>query len=345
MRLGVFLDYAADPDVVVERVVAAEGAGVDIAFAAEAYGFDVVSLLGYIAARTERIGLASGILPLGSRSPALLAMTAAGLDRLSRGRFTLGLGTSGPQVMEGLHGVRFDRPLVRTRETIEVCRMAWRRESVVYDGSTVQLPAPGGRPMKLLSHPLRDRIPIIVAAMGPKNVALTAELAEGWLPMLGMFHPEAAASVFADSLAAGAARRPDEMAPLDIAAGADLAIAGDAAAKRKAGREMVALYVGGMGSRTQNFYNDLFRRYGHEDEAAAIQDHFLAGRRAEALAAVPESFVDATTLCGDEAFVRNQIRRYRDAGVTTLLVRTVGDDPIGDLAIVRSILDDLAKET
>jgi F420-dependent oxidoreductase-like protein len=340
MRLGLFLDYTIEPEDLVARVVAAEQAGVDIAFAAEAYGFDVVSLLGFAAARTERIGLASGILPMGSRTAALLAMTAAGLDRLSGGRFTLGLGTSGPQVMEGFHGVSFDRPIARTRDTIEVCRMTWRRDALDYHGATIDLPAPGGRPMKLLSRPLRERVPIVIAAMGPKNVALAAELAEGWLPMLGLFDPRHWADVWKEPLAEGEAKRAPELGPLDVVAGADLAIGPDAAVHRQAGRDLVALYVGGMGSKQANFYNDLFRRYGYVDEAAAIQDQFLGGQRAEAAASVPEDFIAATSLCGDEAFVRAQVRSYRDAGVTTLLARPVGDDAAGDLARLRTIIDE-----
>lgn len=340
MRLGLFLDYTIEPEDLVARVVAAEAAGVDVAFAAEAYGFDVVSLLGFAAARTSTIGLASGILPLGSRTPALLAMTAAGLDRLSGGRFTLGLGTSGPQVMEGFHGLSFDRPIARTRDTIEVCRMTWRREALEYHGATVDLPAPGGRPMKLLSRPLRERVPIVLAAMGPKNVALAAELAEGWLPMLGLFDPRHWADVWQEPLAEGTAKRAADLGALDAIAGADLAIGPDAAGHRQSGRDMVALYVGGMGSKQTNFYNDLFRRYGYVEEAVAIQEQFLGGHRAEAAATVPEDFIEATTLCGDEAFVRAQVRRYRDAGVTTLMVRPVGDDMAGDLATMRRIIDE-----
>jgi F420-dependent oxidoreductase-like protein len=340
VKTSLFLEYDVDPRSTVATVVAAEAAGVDTVWVAEAYGFDGVSLLGYLAASTERIGLASGILPLGTRTPALLAMTAAGLDALSGGRFTLGLGTSGPQVVEGLHGVSFDRPLTRTRETIDVCRMAWRRDPVVYDGETITLPKNDSRPLKLLTTPVRSRIPITVAAIGPKNVELTAEIAEGWLPMFGFFHPDRWRDVWGEPLDRGRSKRDPELGELDVVAGGDLAIGPDAERLRDRSRATVALYVGGMGSRTQNFYNDLFRRYGFEDEARQIQDLFLDRKRDEAAAAVPTEFLAETSLCGDEEFVRKQVRRYRAAGVTNLIVRPVGDDPSESLRRLCEIVHD-----
>lgn len=341
MRISVFVDYTADPIAVADWVGEVEAAGVDQVWVPEAYGFDAVSLLGYLAARTSRIELASGILPLGSRSATLLAMTAAGIDSLCGGRFTLGLGTSGPQVIEGMHGVAFDRPVARTRDTIEVCRMAWRREPLEYQGATLTLPRSGSRPLKLIGTPLRPRIPIAVAAMGPANVALTAELADGWLPLLGLFHPARASEVWGESLTAGRARRSPELGELDVVSGAELAIGPDASALRSNSRRLVAQYVGGMGSREANFYNDLFRRYGYTDEAAEIQDLYLNRQREEAEAAVPQEFLDATTLCGDRDYVAARVRDYADAGVTNLVVRAIGPDRIGSLRELRSIVDEL----
>jgi F420-dependent oxidoreductase-like protein len=342
VRTSLFLDYDVDPRSTVALVYDADAAGIDTVWVAEAYGFDAVSLLGYLAAETDRIGLASGILPLGTRSPALLAMTAAGIDALSGGRFTLGVGTSGPQVIEGLHGVSFDRPLVRTRETIDVCRMAWRREAVEYSGETIELPQGDGRALKLITTPVRDRIPVTLAAIGPKNVELAAELAEGWLPMFGFFHPDRWREVWDEPLARGRRRRDAALGELEIVAGSDLAIGTDAVRHRERSRAQVALYVGGMGSRQQNFYNDLFRRYGYEDEARVIQDLFLDRKREEAAAAVPDEFLTATSLCGDEDFVRAQVTRYRDAGVTDLVVRPVGDDRAGTLRALVEIVRELA---
>lgn len=342
MRTSIFLDYDGDPIALAGQVVDAESAGIDDVWVAEAYGFDAVSLLGYLAAKTSTIRLASGILPLGTRTPALLGMTAAGIDALSGGRFTLGLGSSGPQVIEGLHGVAFDRPLARTRDTIEICRILWRRDPVEYQGATVTLPNPGGRPMRLITTPVRAQIPIAIAAMGPKNVELTAELADAWLPMFGFFHPEKWHDVWGASLAAGLAKRAPELAPLDVVVGGEVCIGPDGESVRDRSKALVALYVGGMGSREQNFYNDLFRRYGYEDEAATIQDRFLGRDRDGAAAAVPDEFIEATSLCGDEDFVRAQVVRYRDAGATNLLVRPIGPDKIGTLHSLREIVADLS---
>jgi F420-dependent oxidoreductase-like protein len=343
VRTSIFLDYDGDPVALADQVVDAEAAGIDQVWVAEAYGFDGVSLLGYLAAKTSTIGLASGILPLGTRTPALLGMTAAGIDALSGGRFTLGLGTSGPQVIEGLHGVTFDRPLARTRDTVEVCRIVWRREPVEYQGATVTLPPPGGgRPMKLITTPVRPRIPIAIAAMGPKNVALAAELAESWLPMFGFFHPDRWKDVWGASLDAGKVKRSADMPPLEVVAGGEACIGPEGESVRDRSRALIALYVGGMGSREQNFYNDLFTRYGYEEEAARIQDLFLGRDRGGAAAAVPAEFIEATSLCGDEAFVRSQIARYRDAGVTNLIVRPVGPDKPGTLRRLRALADEVA---
>jgi len=311
------------PDETAAWASSMESAGVDVIWIGEAYGFDAVSMLGFLAGRTRTVQLGSAILPIFSRSPALTAMTAAGLDFVSSGRFILGLGASGPQVVRSWHGILFDRPLARTRECVEVCRMVWAREKLDFQGDTFQIPmAPASgtqpyRPLKLVNRPLRPDIPIYVAALGPKNVALTAEIAEGWLPIF--FHPDKH-EVWAEALAEGVAQRGPAMAPLEIVAGGPVCIcdAQSAERQRDAERPHVALYVGGMGSVGHNFYNDLFARYGYEEEARNIQELYLAGDRDGAASLVPDDYLRATSLIGDEGFVRDRIEAYRAAGVTCL---------------------------
>ncbi len=328
MRVGIFLNYAGGFAETVVELADYERAGADIVFVPEAYSFDAVSQLGYIAARTERMQIASGILPLYSRTPALLAMTAAGLDYVSNGRFTLGLGASGPQVIEGWHGVPYDAPIGRAREIIEICRMVWRRERLVYRGRYYQLPWQGdgevgggtglGKPLKLINHPVRERIPVGLAAIGPKNVAVAAELAESWMPIF--FVPEKAPEVWGAAVAEGLAKRDPVLGPLDVIAHASLAIGDDVAGLRDHSRPELALYIGGMGARGRNFYNDLARRLGYEAEAKAIQDAYLDGRKAEAEALVPAELVERTSLIGPADYVRDRVAAYREAGVTTLNV-------------------------
>jgi len=316
------LNYAGGFAETVVELADYERAGLAIVFVPEAYSFDAVSQLGYIAAKTQHLELASGILQLYSRTPALTAMTAAGLDYVSGGRFTLGIGASGPQVIEGWHGVPYDAPVGRSREVIEICRMMWRREPLVYQGKYYQLPLAGGtglgKPLKLINHPVRERIPIALAAIGPKNVALAAELAEAWEPIF--YLPERAAAVWGDPLAEGSAKRDPSLGPLDVVAGAPLAIGDDVTGLRDLSRPQVALYVGGMGARSRNFYNTLACRYGYEAEAKAIQDAYLDGRKAEAEALVPAELLELTSLIGPEAYVRDRLAVYREAGVTTLSV-------------------------
>ncbi len=334
MKLSTTLPYTGNPKQAAAQAKDLETAGIDMIWVAELYSFDAVSILGYLAAHTERMELASGILPIYSRTPTLTAMTAAGLDAVSEGRFVLGLGASGPQVIEGWHGVPFDRPLQRTRELIDICRLVWRRERVSYDGKAYQLPLPAdqgtglGKALKIINHPVRPDIPIYVAALGPKNIQLTAEVADGWLPIF--FHPEKAVDAFGADLDIGADKRADDRAPLEIVAGGTVAICDeDTATKlRDFARPMTALYVGGMGSRDQNFYNNVFRRYGYEEEAATIQDLYLDGKKDEAAAVVPADFLTATALVGDEGFVRERIEAYQAAGVTRLSVNPVGDNPL-----------------
>jgi F420-dependent oxidoreductase-like protein len=327
MRVGMFLNYAGGFREVADEVAELERAGVDLISVPEAYSFDAVSQLGFLAARTSTIALASGILQLYTRTPTLTAMTAAGLDYVSGGRFELGIGASGPQVIEGFHGVRYDAPVSRTREIVEICRMTWRREPVVHDGQKYRIPLPAGegtglgKPLKLINHPVRERIPITIASLGPKSVEQTAEIADGWLPMF--FHPERAAGVWGDALAAGLAKRAPELGPLDVFGSPALAIterADAAAAALAAVKPNLALYVGGMGARGKNFYNDLIASYGFEAEAARIQDLYLAGRKDEAIAAVPDELVRALSLIGPASDVAERVAAFRAAGVTTLAV-------------------------
>ena len=325
MRVGIFLSYAGGFAETVTELAGYEKAGADIVFVPEAYSFDAVSQLGYIAAKTERMQIASGIFPLYSRTPALLAMTAAGLDYVSNGRFMLGLGASGPQVIEGWHGVPYDAPIGRAREIIEICRMVWRRDRLAYQGRYYRLPMEGGtglgKPLKLINLPVRERIPVALAAIGPKNVAAAVELAESWMPIF--FLPEKSAEVWGAAVAEGGARRDPSLGPLDVIAHAPLAIGDDVdqvAALRDRSRPELALYIGGMGARGRNFYNDLARRLGYEAAAAAIQDAYLDGRRAEAEALVPADLIERTSLIGPEGHVRERLAAYREAGVTTLNV-------------------------
>jgi F420-dependent oxidoreductase-like protein len=322
VRIGMFLSYSGGFAETVTELADYERAGLDIVFVPEAYSFDAVSQLGYIAAKTSRLQLASGILPIYSRTPALTAMTAAGLDYLSGGRFMLGLGASGPQVIEGWHGVPYDAPIGRVREVIEICRMVWRRERLDYQGRYYRLPLEGGtglgKPLKLINHPVRERIPIAVAAIGPQNVALAAELAEAWMPIF--YLPEQAAEVWGEAVAAGQAKRDPVLGPLDVIASAPLAIGEDVTGLRDRSRPELALYIGGMGARGRNFYNNLASRFGYEAEAKAIQDAYLDGRKAEAEVLVPAELAELTSLIGPRSYVAERLAAYAASGVTILNV-------------------------
>ncbi|MEO3858385.1 LLM class F420-dependent oxidoreductase [Acrocarpospora sp. B8E8] len=338
MRIGMALSYSGGFKETVAELADYEKAGLDIVFVAEAYSFDAVSQMGYIAARTETLQIASGILPIYSRTPTLLAMTAAGLDYVSDGRFTLGLGASGPQVIEGFHGVAYTAPLGRTREIIEICRKVWRREKLEHQGKHYSMPLAGtklGKPLKLINHPVRERIPIVVAAIGPQNVELAAELAEGWEPIF--YLPEKAADVWGPSLAAGKARRAPELGELDVIAQATLAIGDDVSGLLEFGRPMAALYIGGMGAKGKNFYNDLARRYGYEKEAERIQDLYLDGKKDEAAALVPHELLENMSLIGPEGFVRDRIQAMRDSGVTTINVTPAGATHADRVALIEKI--------
>ncbi len=344
MRIGMALNYAGGGFTeTVEELADYEQAGLDIVFVPEAYSFDAVSQLGYIAAKTSTLQIASGILQIYSRTPALTAMTAAGLDYVSGGRFVLGIGASGPQVIEGWHGVPYDAPVGRTRELIEICRQVWRRERLEYAGKYYTIPLPPGagsglgKPLKLINHPVREKIPVVVAALGPKNVQLAAELAEGWEPIF--YFPEKAAAAWGEPLAAGAALRDPSLPPLDIIAQAPLAIGPDTAALLDAGRPMLALYVGGMGAKGRNFYNDLAVRFGYAAEAAAIQEAYLAGRKDEAAALVPASLLAGTSLIGERSQVAERVAAMRESGVTTLNVAPLAPTHAGRVALIEQIRD------
>jgi F420-dependent oxidoreductase-like protein len=306
----------------------------------EVYGYDLVSTLAYLAGQTERTQLMSGILPLYSRSPALIAQTAATIDALSGGRFVLGLGTSGPQVIEGWHGVPFDKPLARTRDTIEICRKVWSGDKVEHHGPSYSLPLEGGtglgKPLKFMNRPPANDIPIAIASIGPKNVELTAEMADMWQTI--HFVPDRFDQVWGEALKSGLAKRPAERPPLDIMAGGTVAL-GDGPhvqEARDAARNLIGFYVGGMGAKTKNFYNDLFKRYGWEAEAEKIQDLFLSGQRAEAMAAVPDEYIDLSALIGDDGYVRERIQVFKDVGVTYLNVVPHGPDPLKTIEKVKA---------
>ena len=341
MELGSAVHYAGNVLEMAERVRTWEAIGLDVVWVAEAYGYDAPTMMGYLAARTERVQIGSAILPLYSRTPALLAQTAAGLDHISGGRAILGLGASGPQVIEGWHAVPYDKPLARTREIIDICRRVWRREPLVNDG-VYPIPLPAGqgtglgKPLKLINHPDRADIPIFVAALGEKNVALTAEVADGWIPT--MFIPEQAGAVWGGALATGAKARPAELGPLRVVAGGALAIGEDVTALRERARPNLALYIGGMGARERNFYFNLACRYGFEDEANRIQDLYLEGRKEEAAALVPAELLERTSLIGPAGHVKERVAAYREAGVTILNVNPIGADPIADLEQLRDWL-------
>lgn len=329
MKLSMLLSYGGRFAQAAERVVALEKAGLDLVYMPEAYSADAVSAMGYLAAKTETIGIGSGILPVYTRTPTLLAMTAVGMDDLTDGRFVLGLGASGPQVIEGFHGVTYDAPLGRTREAIEICRKVWAREEpLTYEGRHYTVPLPPelgtglGRPLKIIGRPLRPRVPIHVAALGPRNIELTAELAEGWLPLF--YLPSKAAEVFGGPLTAGLARRDPELPPLDIVAGGFVAIGENVKDRLDLTRPHTALYVGGMGAKGQNYYNALVSRYGYEQEASEVQDLFLSGKRTEAESALPEELLEGLNLIGPEGYVRERLAEFAESGVTYLNITPIG---------------------
>jgi F420-dependent oxidoreductase-like protein len=322
MKLGLHIGYwglwggAAEQ---LAAVRAAEQLGYDSVWTAEAYGSDAATILAWLAGQTSTIKLGAAVFQIPGRSAGMTAMTAATIDQLSSGRMILGLGTSGPQVSEGWHGQRFGQQLLRTREYFDVVRMALRRERVIYDGETLQLPLPDGpgKPLKLTIAPVQEQIPIYLAAIGPKNTALAGEIADGWLPTF--FSPEHV-GLFRPRLEEGAARAGRSLDGFDIAPGVSAHISDDIETARNFMRPALALYVGGMGSRKHNFYKSLVCEYGFEEAAAEIQDLYLDGRREEAMAAVPDELIDLVSLVGSKDRVADRLAAYRDAGVGSLLV-------------------------
>jgi len=312
VRLGFYMGYAppgTNPTELVALAQEAERLGFDSAWAAEAWGTDCVTVLSWLAATTERIKVGSAIMQIPARSPAMTAMTAMTLDLMSGGRFLLGLGTSGPQVAEGWHGAEWGKPLAKTREYVEIVRAALRREPLEHDGAHYRLGRP--KPLKLMARPLRAEIPIYLASISPRSVELAAEIADGWIPIF--FVPEKAPTIFP---------APFAREGFDVAACAQVLLIDDVQAGRDALKPYFALYIGGMGSPGSNFYNDLFRRYGYEREAAEIQKLYLDGHQRDAAALVPDAFVDEVSLVGRKERIAERLEAFREAGVTTLICAT-----------------------
>jgi F420-dependent oxidoreductase-like protein len=319
---------------------AADELGFAVVWAAEAYGSDAVTVLSWVAARTSRVDVGSAVLQIPARTPAMTAMTAATLDTLSGGRFRLGLGVSGPQVSEGWHGVPFSKPLTRTREYVDIVRMALARQRVRYDGTAYQLPLPDGpgKALQLTVHPVREQIPIYLASVGPKNLELTGEIADGWL---AIFFSTEFGQKQLDAIRLARQRAGGSMAGFDVVASAPLVIGDDPVTCAEPVRRYAALYIGGMGSRDQNFYNDLAVRMGFAEEAAEIQNRYLARDYDAAAALVPAEFVDKTSLLGPPARIAARMAEYADAGVTTLAITPHGGSTEEKVAALRVAADAL----
>ncbi len=341
MKLGVHIGYwglGLTSEDQLEIVQEAERLGYDSVWTAEAYGSDAATILGWVAGQTSRIRIGSAIFQMPGRSPAMTAMTAATLDQLSDGRMILGIGSSGPQVAEGWHGQRFGKQIQRTREYVTVVRKALARERLEFHGETLELPLPDGpgKALKLTIAPVQDAIPIYLAAIGPNNTRLAGEIADGWIPTL--FSPEHVAE-FRPLLEEGAAVSGRSLDGFDIAPTVNVFITDDVAAARDAMRPFLALYVGGMGSRDRNFYNQLVQRYGFEDAARTVQDLYLEGKREEAMAALPDELIDLVSLCGPADRVRSRLEIYREAGVGTLGVTPLAWDKAGRLEQLRLLAE------
>jgi len=348
VKLSTMINYAGDVLSAAGEVSALEAAGLDCVWVPEAYSFDAVSLMGFLAARTTRVEIGSAIVNVYSRTPTLLAMTFAGIDMVSGGRANCGLGASGPQVIEGFHGVPYEHPMRRIRETIDVCRATWRREVVDYHGATIDIPLPAGRgtglgkALKLINHPVRPSIPIWWASLKGKSVEATAEVADGWIPI--SYIPERADLVWGDALALGAKKRSPELGPLQIVAGGPVRITDSEDEVTRildAGRPQAALYAGGMGARGKNFYNDIMSSYGWEGEAKIVQDLYLDGKKAEAAAAIPRGYLEGAALVGPLGHVRDRVAAYREAGVTHLQMALSGtlEEKVATVEAMRAIVD------
>ncbi len=334
MRLGVNLGYwGAGQSNGVQMALEAESLGFDSVWTAEAYGSDAVTPLTWVGALTSKIKLGTGILQMPARTPAMTAMTAATLDLLSGGRVLLGIGASGPQVVEGWHGQLYGKPLARTREYVHILQTIWAREVPLdFHGTEYSVPIAGGtglgKPLKLILHPLRPHIPIYLAAIGPKNVELAGEIADGWLPVF--FSPQRE-EAYAAALDAGLARRQSKL-PFDIAPSVSIVLGDDIQACRNKVKPALALYIGGMGARGKNFYNDLARRYGYEEAAQKIQDLYLSGQKREAEAAVPDSLVDEVALCGPKERIAELLEPWRQSRTTTLICGTTQPEALRVMA-------------
>jgi F420-dependent oxidoreductase-like protein len=341
VRLGLNLGYQAAWTTPADHLAMAQEAdrlGYAVVWSAEAYGSDAVSMLAWIAGQTRQIDVGAAIMQIPARTPAMTAMTAATLDTLSGGRFRLGLGVSGPQVSEGWHGVRFAKPLARTREYVEIVRMAMARRPVSFQGEHYTLPLPGGpgKPLKLGFHPPREAVPLYLAAVGPRNLELAGEIADGWLAIF--FAPDAAEDHL-QHIEAGRARRGLGLAGFDVAPSVPVVVGDNVAWCADVLRPYAALYVGGMGSRTQNFYNQLAIRMGYAEAATEVQELYLAGRKAEAAEAVPQEFIERTSIVGDRARVVERIRQYAAAGAGTLNISPYVGDLAGGIDTLRLVAE------
>lgn len=349
MKLSMMIGYAGGFKKSAALVVELEKAGLDVVWVPEAYSFDAISQVGYLAAVTERVEIGTGIVNVYSRTASLMAQTAAGCDYVSDGRFILGLGASGPQVIEGFHGVPYAKPMQRIKEYIEVCRQVWAREAPLeYHGQTVEVPLAAGsgsglaKPLKMINHPVRPRIPVWWASLMGLSVRATAEVADGWMPT--QFVPEHYKKVWGDDLAAGTAKRDPSLAPLQVSTGGLLAIGehltGDERNKvLDLARPSAALYIGGMGARGKNFYNDVVRAYGYEKDATAVQDLYLAGKKDEAMAALPQELLELANFVGPASHVKERFAAFREAGVTHISIAPVGGDPVQQVGLARELLD------
>jgi F420-dependent oxidoreductase-like protein len=339
MRVAIGLRLESDEDwpTATTYVVEAERLGVDFVWSHESWGLDAATPLAFMAARTSRIRLGSGIMQAGTRTPALVAMTAMSLASMSGGRFTLGLGVSGPQVIEGWHGLRFDRPLTRLREIVEIVRRATRGERVTFKGQVYELPRPGGEGKALRSSAQpRPDVPIYLATLSPRGLALTGEIADGWLGT--SFMPDHA-GIFLEHIEAGARRAGRSLAQLDLQAGGAVAFGDDVERLLAARKPGLAFTLGAMGSREHNFYNDAFKRAGYADAATEVQRLWLDGKREEAAARVPDDLARKANLLGTDAMVRERLRVYRDAGITTLRVDPAGATLDARLATLGRLMD------
>jgi F420-dependent oxidoreductase-like protein len=344
MRLGLHVGYwglGLEAHEQLALVREAEELGFDSVWAAEAYGSDAATVLSWLASQTERLRIGSAIFQIPARSPAMCAMTAATLDNISNGRVILGIGASGPQVAEGWHGQRFPKQIQRTREYIGIVRKALARERLEYDGEIYTLPLPDGpgKALKLTISPVQERIPIYLAAIGPNNTRLAGEVADGWMPFL--FKPEEVGE-FRKLLSEGAERAGGTLSDeFDIAPNVNVSVSDDIDAARDAMRPLIALYVGGMGSREKNFYNQLVQRYGFEDAAREVQDLYLEGKRDEAAAALPVELIDEVALVGPEDRITERLQAYRDAGVGTLIATPLAMDIEGRSRTMRALAEAL----